>query len=131
MTGWSCSLSGGNALLTCTSTLATIVAGAALPDVSATVDISAEAPFGSLETEVSLLDSADLATAATAAAWVDVTADPLLQVTTSGTPSGAAAGTTYSLGLGGSMGSAAGPRIATRPSPPAYPQARPSSPHRR
>jgi len=109
VTGWSCSLSAGNALLTCTSTLATIVAGAALPDVSATVDISAEAPVVSLETEASLLDSADLATAATAAAWVDVTADPLLQVTTSGTPSGAAAGTTYSLGLGGSMGSAGGP----------------------
>jgi hypothetical protein len=108
-TGWSCVLNGDSTVLTCTSTLAPIAAGAALSDVTATVDISSSAS-GSLETSAELTDAADLGTPATSIAWVEVTAPPALDVTASGTPSGAAAGTSYQLTLSPSLGSApAGP----------------------
>jgi hypothetical protein len=105
---WSCGLSAGDTVLTCTSTGAPIAAGAALADVSATVDIASTAA-GPLETTASLADGADLATTATATATVDATAPPVLQLDTSGTPSGAAAGSTYSLTLEPSLGASGGP----------------------
>jgi hypothetical protein len=105
--GWSCALNGGSTVLTCTSTLAPITAGTPLATVTATVDISSSAS-GSLQTTASLVDSTDLATTASVTATVGVTAPPALQVTTSGTPSGAAAGTTYSLTLHPSVGSSGG-----------------------
>jgi hypothetical protein len=106
-TGWSCALSGSSRVLTCTSTLAPITAGTPLATVTATVDISSSAS-GSLQTTASLVDSTDLATTASVTATVGVTAPPLLHVTTSGTPPGAAAGTTYSLTLDTSTGSSGG-----------------------
>ena len=108
-TGWSCALSGGSTVLTCTSTLGPIPAGTTLAPVTATVDIAPSAT-GSLETGASLADSADLATAATATATVDVTPDPVLDISSSGTPADAAAGSSYGLTLSPSLGaSPAGP----------------------
>jgi hypothetical protein len=99
--GWSCALSAGDTVLTCTSTLAPIPAGTSFADVTATVDIAAT---GSLETAVSLTDAADLATAATASATVDAIVAPVLELSTSGTPSGATVGTSYILTLISSLG---------------------------
>ena len=96
VTGWSCGLAGGGHVLVCTSSVAPIPAGTQLAGITAMVDIAAT---GSLETTASLADSADLATAATATATVDVTATPTLVLSTSGTPSAAAAGTSYELTL--------------------------------
>jgi hypothetical protein len=110
-TGWNCALSGGSTVLTCTSTLASIPAGTPLADLTATVDIASSAA-GSLQTSATLVDSADLATAGGATATVDVTATPVLILSSTGTPSGAAAGSSYSLTLRPSLGDA--------PSGPAY-----------
>jgi hypothetical protein len=110
-TGWSCALSDGDAVLTCASTLAPIVAGTALADVTATVDISSSAS-GVLQTAASLADGTDLATAANTTATVDVTAPPALSLSSSGTPTGAAAGSDYSLSLSAALGSAGGPAYA-------------------
>jgi hypothetical protein len=107
-TGWSCALSGGSTVLTCTSTLGSIPAGTPLAPVAATVDI-APAATGSLATGASLADSADLATAAIATATVDVTADPVLGISSSGTPPDAAAGSSYALTLSSSLGASGGP----------------------
>lgn len=107
-TGWSCSLSAGDTVVTCTSTVAPITAGRALVDVTATVDISSSTT-GSLETTASLSDNADLAAPATSAASVDVTPPPALVITTSGTPSGASAGSSYDLTLSSSLGASGGP----------------------
>ena len=105
--GWDCSVSTAHTILTCTSTLAPIPLGAPLGDLSVAVLIGGSAS-GNLEMTASLSDSADLGTTADASATVDVTATPVLQVTTSGTPSGAAAGSSYSLTLSPSVGSAGG-----------------------
>jgi hypothetical protein len=101
-------LSAGDTVVTCTSTVAPITAGRALVDVTATVDISSSTT-GSLETTASLSDNADLAAPATSAASVDVTPPPALVITTSGTPSGASAGSSYDLTLSSSLGASGGP----------------------
>jgi len=107
-TGWNCSLSVSDSVLTCTSYAAPISAGASLTSVIATVAISSAS--GTPKVTASLTDSADLAISADASVAVDVTAPPALVVTTSGTPAAAAAGSTYSLTLSSSLGSSpAGP----------------------
>ena len=100
-------MSGGSTVLTCISTLAPITAGTPLASVTATVDISSSAS-GSLETTASLTDSPDQATTASATATVGVTAPPALSLTASGTPSGAAAGSHYTLTLSPAVGSSGG-----------------------
>jgi hypothetical protein len=107
-TGWSCGLSGGGEVLTCTATSTPIAAGATLAGVTATVEVSSTAPLEALATTATLADTADLASTATASALVDVTADPVLDITTSGTPSAAAAGSSYSLTLSPSLGASPG-----------------------
>ena len=77
----------------------------------AAVDISSSAS-GSLQTTAALADSADAATTVSTTATVSITAPPVLHIATSGTPSGAAAGTTYGLTLVPSLGGS--------PSGPAY-----------
>jgi hypothetical protein len=115
VTGWSCGLHAASTVVTCTSTLATITtpiaAGTALPAVLATVDIASGAA-GSLETQASLTDAADLATEGDATAQVDVTPPPELSISTSDTPTGAAAGSDYSLILSPSLGTSGGPAYA-------------------
>jgi hypothetical protein len=109
VTGWSCSVSSGGTVLTCTSSAAPIAAGTSLASVTAIVDVSASAT-GTSTVTASLTDATDLAAAADASASVGVTAPPALGVATWGTPAGAAAGTSYSLTLGPSLGgSPAGP----------------------
>ncbi|MGD0372882.1 MAG: hypothetical protein ABSC16_14465, partial [Candidatus Dormibacteria bacterium] len=89
-----------------------IAAGTALPAVLATVDIASGAA-GSLETQASLTDAADLASGATATAITEVTAPPVLALSTSGTPDeGATAGTSYTLTFR--------PSLAGSPGGPAY-----------
>jgi hypothetical protein len=106
--GWTCSLSVDLSTLTCTSTLTSpIAANSALPSVVATVQVGA-ASLGTETATASLSDSADLATGATATVSTEVTADPVLQLVTAGTPSGAAQGTDYSLSLAPSLGPAPG-----------------------
>ena len=96
-TGWDCSLSNSSKTLTCTyDTTTPVVAGKPMPTVTATVTIAPGAS-GTLSETAGLSDAADLASTATATASVTVTADPVLSVTTSGTPAGAAAGTDYTL----------------------------------
>ena len=92
--GWSCSLSGGTATLTCTATTP-----ATLPAVTAGVSISADATTGTDTTTASLTDSADHAASVTRTATVSVTDTPVLALTTSGTPTRAEVGTDYTLTL--------------------------------
>ena len=115
--GWSCVLNGAT-VLTCSSTLAPIAAGVALAGVSATLMISSAAPSGSLEMGRLARRRTDAATAAGATASVSVTATPVLHLATSGTPSAAAAGSSYQLTLSRSLPAhPLVPPTTTRPSP--------------
>jgi hypothetical protein len=108
--GWDCALNGSDTVLTCNSTLAPIAAGTTLGQVRATVDVAADSPLGSLQTDAALSDATDLGSGATTTATVNVTAPPVLAVTSSGTPAAAAAGSSYSLTLYTALGGApAGP----------------------
>ncbi len=107
-TGWSCSLSVGDTVLTCTSTLAPIAAGTVLPSVTVTVDTASKA-LGMLQTTASLADAADAASTATTTASVDATATPVLDLSTSGTPTTAPAGTVYTLNVDVALSPGGGP----------------------
>jgi hypothetical protein len=95
-------------VLTCTASSASIPAGTVLSDVTVTVDI-ASAALGTLQTVASLADGGDAAATASATAAVDVTAAPVLDLSTSGTPPTAPAGSTYTLGVSVSLSSSGGP----------------------
>ncbi len=108
-TGWSCALSPGNADLSCTSTHSlTISAGTTLGTLMATVDIGPGAS-GIATTTESLADPGDGATPADQSPAVDITPPPVMALSTSGTPAGAAANTGYTLTISASLGSAGGP----------------------
>jgi hypothetical protein len=106
--GWTCTLSAGNADLGCTSTHSlSIGAGTALAGVTATVDIAPGAS-GTLTTDASLTDGPDDATAGTTSQSVQVTASPVLVLTSSGTPTAATVDNSYTLRLGASLSNAGG-----------------------
>jgi hypothetical protein len=95
-------------VLTCTSTLAPIAAGTVLPSVTVTVDTASKA-LGMLQTTASLADAADAASTATTTASVDATATPVLDLSTSGTPTTAPAGTVYTLNVDVALSPGGGP----------------------
>ena len=94
ITGWSCGLSDGTAILTCTSTT-----DSGLKPVTVTVDVSPSALTGAHTTTATLSDATDSATPVTKTAAVTVTNVPVLGLTTSGTPAQAEVGTSYTLTL--------------------------------
>lgn len=95
---WGCTLSAGNADLDCTSSRsAPIGASSNLGSVTATVDIASNASLTSLTTNANLTDTQDDATAGTATQSVQVTATPVLDLTTTGTPSAATVGNSYTV----------------------------------
>ena len=104
ITGWSCALSDGTRILTCTSTT-----DSGLKPVKVTVDISSSAGAGAHTTTATLSDATDGAAPLTKTTTVTVTAVPVLSLTTSGTPSGALAGSSYTLTLSPGTTVAGGP----------------------
>jgi len=98
--GWDCAVPGtGGASMTCTSTASMPApSGTSLGQVVTAVTISGTAS-GELQAMGQLSDAADGATTSSQSASTDVTAPPVLALTSSGTPSSASAGTGYDLEL--------------------------------
>jgi hypothetical protein len=76
--------------------------------VTATVDIAAAA-LGELRTTAALADDGDGATTVSTTALTDVTGPPVLDVSTSGTPAMASAGTLYTLNVDVALSAGGGP----------------------
>jgi hypothetical protein len=95
-TGWSCTVPGTNdQQLNCTYAVTSPLApGTALAAVAPVVDVSGSAT-GTLTATAMLEDAGDGATSAQEQPSVTVTATPVLSLSTTGTPTGASAGTSY------------------------------------
>ena len=109
-TGWSCALSNSTRTLTCTSTKTTPIAtGTTLGKITAPVTITAADGAGTYTAVSTLSDTTDHATPVSVTTKVKVTTDPVLKLTTSGTPASASAGTSYTLTLTPSTKATGGP----------------------
>ncbi|HMK96734.1 MAG TPA: hypothetical protein VK425_04245 [Acidimicrobiales bacterium] len=107
--GWACSLSNGDRLFSCSTTSYTpISAGSSLGPLGLTVNI-ASGVSGALQANLTLSDSADGATTATASSTVDVTGPPVLALSATGAPTSAPAGSSYTLLFSPSLRSVGGP----------------------
>jgi hypothetical protein len=104
--GWSCTVPGTNdQQLNCTYAVSTPLApGTALAAVAPVVDVSGSAT-GTLTATAMLEDAGDGATSAEQQPSVTVTATPVLSLSTTGTPTGASAGSTYQVTFTSSVAS--------------------------